>query len=280
VRDLFPFKTALNASTLFPFNLDVKEQVRIAAEAGYEGIELWVKDLNAYLTGGGTLTDLRQYISDTGIALVNAIAFFAWSDADEVVREQAFKQAEIEMRMLAELGCAAVAAPPFGNVEQVSLDSMAANFSRLTNLANVVGIKPYLEFWGRAKTLSRFSEAMYVAMESGVSEAQILLDPFHMYTGGSSIDSIAYVQGKHIGIVHANDYPVIPERAFIADRDRVFPGEGSAPSQKLARLLYESGYRGYLSLELFIEDFGTKSALEVAKLGLESMKSNYQVNAD
>jgi 2-keto-myo-inositol isomerase len=115
VGDLFPFKTALNTSTFFPFKLDVKEQVRIAAEAGYEGIELWVKDLEAYLTGGGTLTVLRRYISDTGIALANAIAFFAWSDAVEVAREQAFIQAEIEMRMLTELGCAAVAAPPFGN---------------------------------------------------------------------------------------------------------------------------------------------------------------------
>ncbi len=73
---MFPFKTALNASTLFPFSLDVREQVRIAAEAGYEGIELWVKDVDAYLAGGGTVNQLKRYISDTGIAVVNAIAFF------------------------------------------------------------------------------------------------------------------------------------------------------------------------------------------------------------
>jgi 2-keto-myo-inositol isomerase len=275
---VFPFKPSLNASTLFPFNLGVKDQVRIAAGAGYEGIELWVKDIDAYLAGGGTVKELKRYISDTGIAVVNAIAFFKWSDEGETEREQAFLQAEKEMANLAELGCTAVAAPPFGNVEHVSLEMMAANFARLTGLSSRIGIKLYLEFWGRAKKLSRLSEAVYVAMESGVPDAQILLDPFHMYTGGSSIDSLAYLNGDLIGIVHANDYPAAPARAVIADRDRLFPGEGVAPSQKLAQLLYVIGYRGYLSLELFIEHFGTKSALEVAKSGLESLANTYRVN--
>lgn len=49
---MFPFKTALNASTLFPFELDVLQQVELAAQAGYDGIELWVKDIEAYLAAG------------------------------------------------------------------------------------------------------------------------------------------------------------------------------------------------------------------------------------
>lgn len=274
---MFPFKPALNASTLFPFNLEVKEQVRIAAAAGYQGIELWVKDLDAYLAGGGTVQQLKRYISDTGIEVVNAIAFFPWSDENEAVRQQAFMQAEKEMAMLAELGCAAVAAPPFGNVERVSLESMASNYAKLAELARKIGIKPYLEFWGKAKKLSRLSEAMYVLMESGVPDGQILLDPFHMYTGGSSVDSLSYVNGDRIGIVHVNDYPAAPARDVIADRDRVFPGEGSAPSEQFANSLYDIGYGGYLSLELFIENFGAKSALEVAESGLEAITNTYSI---
>ncbi len=204
------------------------------------------------------------------------LLFFKWSDEDDAIRERAYVQAEKEMAMLAELGCAAVAAPPFGDVEQVSLDRMAENFARLSQLASSIGIKPYLEFWGRARKLSRLSEAMYVAMESGVPDAQILLDPFHMYTGGSSVDSLSYVNGKRIGIVHVNDYPAEPARQAIEDRHRVFfPGEGSAPSRRFASSLYEIGYRGYLSLELFIESYGGQSALEVARSGLESVKNTY-----
>jgi 2-keto-myo-inositol isomerase len=274
---MFPFKLSLNASTLFPFELGVQEQVRVAAEAGYEGIELWVKDVEHYVANGGSIKQLRTYIADTGINVVNAIAFFKWSDADNEVRGQALQQAGREMEMLTELGCRAVAAPPFGDVETVSLDEMAAHYANLVTLGRKIGIDPYLEFWGRAKKLSRLSEALYVAAESGASDAKLLLDPFHMYTGGSSIEGLSYLNGGRIGIVHVNDYPAVPARSTIEDRDRVFPGDGTAPSSKIAQLLYDAGYRDYLSLELFMERFENQTALQVATTGLNKMKQAYSI---
>jgi 2-keto-myo-inositol isomerase len=274
---MFPFKTALNASTLFPFELDIKQQAQVAAEAGYAGFELWVKDLDAYLATGGTIQALKAYFADTGLTIANAIAFFAWADADDQARARGFAQAEREMRMLAELGCLAVAAPPFGNVEGVTLEAMAGHYARLVELARSIGIEPYLEFWGRAKRLSRLSEAMFVAMESGVPDAKLLLDPFHLYTGGSALSGLHYLNGANIGIVHVNDYPAAPARDQIADRDRVFPGAGIAPTHELAALLDRAGYRGYLSLELFVENFGAESALEVARRGLDAITQAYSV---
>ena len=274
---MFPFKTALNASTLFPFELDIKQQIGVAAEAGYAGFELWVKDLDAYLDSGGTIKALKTYIADTGLTIANAIAFFAWADADDQAREQGFAQAEREMRILAELGCEAVAAPPFGNVEGVTLEVMASHYARLVELARSLGIEPYLEFWGRAKRLSRLSEAMFIAMESGIADAKLLLDPFHLYTGGSALSGLRYLNGANIGIVHVNDYPAAPSREQIADRDRVFPGAGIAPTHELAALLDRAGYRGFLSLELFVESFGAESALEVAKRGLNAITQAYSV---
>src|SRR3954467_1655410 len=88
----FPFQTALNASTLFPFKLSVPEQVRVAAEAGFAGIELWVSDLDAYVAAGGALPALRAVVADAGITVVNAIAFFPWADADATTREQGLAQ--------------------------------------------------------------------------------------------------------------------------------------------------------------------------------------------
>src|SRR6266508_4080811 len=146
----FPFQTALNTSTLLPFKLSVPAQVRVAAAAGFAGIELWVNDIGTYLVEGGTLPELRTLIADAGIAVVNAIAFFPWADADDGIRKRGLAQAEREMHLLAELGCVAVAAPPFGNVATVSLTTMAGHFAHLSDLARGVGIEPYLEFWGRA----------------------------------------------------------------------------------------------------------------------------------
>lgn len=275
----FPFKLSLNTSTLFPYKLGVEEQIAIAAEAGYAGIELWVRDIDAYLEAGGKLPELRRRIEDAGIAVVNAIAFWTWADSDAAARRTGFELAKRELEMLAELGCAAAAAPPFGSVANVSLDDMAEQFAKLAELSRGIGVEPYLEFWGRASKLNRLSEAVYVAMQSGVKDAKLLLDPFHMYTGGSDFEGIGFLQGDRIGIVHVNDYPSEPSRAVITDKDRVFPGDGIAPSSVIAQLLHASGYDGYLSLELFIEDFNGRSALDIARHGLEKARAAYSVIA-
>jgi sugar phosphate isomerase/epimerase len=275
---LFLFKTALNTSTLRPFQLDVKQQIQVAAESGYDGIELWMKDIDAFVQSGGTVKELRTILADAGVALINAIAFIKWADSDGDVRKLAVQQAEREMSMLAELGCAGIAMPPFGQVEGVSLDAMAVRFAGMMELGRKLGIEPILEFWGRAKQLSKLSQAVYVAMETGLSDVKILLDPFHMYTGGSDVNSLSYLDGRRIGVVHVNDYPTHPPRESISDRDRVFPGDGVAPSAKLTEILAQNGYRGYLSLELFIDNYGGKSAVEVAVSGLEKMKNVYQLS--
>jgi 2-keto-myo-inositol isomerase len=274
---MFPFRTSLNASTLFPYKLGIREQIQIAAEAGYEGIEIWLKDLQAYTEAGGSVAGLRRLAADLGIEIVNAISFIPWADADEAVRVRGKRQASEEFTLLAELGCPAFAAPPFGYVESVTLDEIATRYAELAEQALGYGVAPILEFWGRAKKLSRLSEAVYVAMQSRVRDVKVLLDPFHMYTGGSDLNDLSYLNGDTIGIVHANDYPHNPSKDNITDGDRLFPGDGIAPSAELAKRLAAIGYKGYLSLELFIADYGSKTALETATYGLAKIKSAYAI---
>src|SRR5690625_1185202 len=156
------FKLALNTSTLMPFNLDVIQQVRIAAEAGYEGIELWMKDIDTYLSEGGTINELKSELNQHQIEFINAIAFFEWADEDSFVREKAFLQAEKEMKLLVSLGCKMIAAPPFGDVEKVELNEMMHYFKHLVSIGRKIGVEPILEFWGMAKNLSTLSEAHQV----------------------------------------------------------------------------------------------------------------------
>lgn len=87
-----------------------------------------------------------------------------------------------------------------------------------------IGVEPYLEFWGRAKKLSRLSEDGFVALESRLPDVKILLGPFHMYTGGSDINNLAYLRGANIGIVHVNDDPAVPRRDQIGDNEESFLG--------------------------------------------------------
>jgi sugar phosphate isomerase/epimerase len=276
---LFPFKSALNASTLMPFRLTLDEQIRVAAESGYDGIEIWMKDVEAFLEAGGSLRMLRDEITTLGIEIPNAIAFFRWADRDEEVREEALAVAKREMELLAELGCKAVAAPPFGQVDDVSPHEFAGRFAELYAIGKTAGVEPYLEFWGRSARLNTLEETLEVLGYADLPETKLLLDPFHMYTGGSKLETLAKVDRRRIGIVHANDYGELPPRETIADRDRLYPGDGVAPLAELAKMLHNGGYDGYLSLELFVEEYGDRSASEVAMLGLRKMKTAFSVPA-
>jgi len=274
---MFPFKIALNTSTLFPFNLNVIQQIEVAEEARFEGIELWMQDIEAYISGGGTIQEIKSAFERANIEFINAITFFKWADVDAEVRKAAFEQAEKEMQLLKLLGCKYIAAPPFGNVEGTNLDEMAEYFNYIVRLGRQVGVEPILEFWGKAKKLSTLDEARYVLDKSNISNGKMLLDPFHMYVGGSDFSGLKSLKGEEIGVFHINDYPNNPEKDELTDQDRVFPGEGALPTEEIAQLLNAIEYDGYLSLELFIEDFKGKTAAEVAKYGHNSVRKSFEL---
>ena len=67
----------------------------------------------------------------------------------------------------------------------------------------------------------------------------------------NSFDSLRLINGKILPVFHINDYPELPPRTELRDSDRVFPGDGICPFNKVLPLLYDSGFRGGLSVELF-----------------------------
>ena len=72
-----PFRFALNTSTIMGQKLSVPEYIDVAANAGYDGIEPWIRDLEAYQQSGGKLADLRKRLENHNLAVVGAIGFSA-----------------------------------------------------------------------------------------------------------------------------------------------------------------------------------------------------------
>ena len=75
---LSSFKYCLNTSTIRGQELSLPQQVQVAAEAGYDGIEPWIRDIEAYRDGGGSLADLAKQIEDAGLEVASAIGFANW----------------------------------------------------------------------------------------------------------------------------------------------------------------------------------------------------------
>jgi len=263
----------MNTSTLKSFSLDIVQQIDVVAEAGWRAIEPWVRDVVAYRDAGGSIPDRRARLEDAGLTVAGAIAFPKWADADPAVRAASLEDARREMELMASLGGTTIAAPPFGDVANVTLDEMAERFCALDAIGRETGVKPILEFWGMAPRLSTLKEALYVAAATGLRDVQILVDVYHLYKGGSGHATVGLLDGSAIGIVHLNDYPADPPREAIGDADRVFPGDGIAPMDAFLQDIHAAGYRGMLSLELFNADYGDRTPLAIAREGLEKSQA-------
>jgi len=265
-----PFRFCLNTSTIRCGELSITEKIDITAEAGYDGVEPWVAELDAHVAAGGSLNDLALKAQDAGLEIVNLIGFFEWAVDDAAQRGTALEEARRCFGMARQLNCPFVAAPPSGikDTPGVDLFAIAERYAQLIDIAKEFGVVPLLEFWGVSKTLGRLGEALLVASECDRDEACILADVFHMYNGSGHFGGLELIGPKTLGLVHINDYPADPPRGVIADSDRVYPGDGVAPLEQILSRLAQVGYRGMLSLELFNQAYWALDAAAVANAGL------------
>jgi 2-keto-myo-inositol isomerase len=269
------FQYALNMSTIRGHKLGFMKEIEVASKAGFRHVEIWINSLQDYLKNGGTLTDARKHLKDSGIAVEDAIGFAPWVVDDNATRSKAIEQLKQEMDMLAEIGCRRIAAPPMGATNEPGLDlkKAAERYRTILELGDKTTVVPHLELWGFSKNLSRLSELMYVAIESGHPSAKVLMDVYHLYRGGSGLQQIAWVGKPYIEVFHVNDYPNTPPQNEIKDSDRVYPGDGVGPLKELFTVLKNPEKPVILSLEVFNPTYYAQDALLVAKTGLAKMKA-------
>ena len=74
-------------------------------------------------------------------------------------------------------------------------------------------------------------------------------------------------------VFHVNDYPADLPRATIADKDRIYPGDGVAPMNEILRSVIRPDRAIVLSLELFNPEYWKQDPLQVARTGFEKMKA-------
>jgi 2-keto-myo-inositol isomerase len=268
------FKYALNMSTLRGHKLGFQKEIETASKAGFRHVEIWINTLQDFLKNGRTTADARKILNDAGITAEDAIGFAPWVVDDTATRAKAMEQLKQEMDILAEIGCKRIAAPPMGATtgEALDLKKAAERYHTILELGDTTGVIPHLELWGFSKNLSRLSELMYVAIESGHPSAKVLMDVYHLYRGGTGLQQAAWVGKPYIEVFHVNDYPASPPQNEIKDSDRVYPGDGVGPMKELFTILKNPEKPVILSLEVFNPTYYAQDALLVAKTGLAKMK--------
>ena len=90
------------------------------------------------------------------------------------------------------------------------------------------------------RLINRVDEAVKLLDEINVGSVKLLIDSFHMNIEEACIEESILKAGKYLAYVH------------VADSNRLAPGKGHIDFKKFLKMLKIVGYRGYLSLEMFL----------------------------
>ncbi|WP_273565513.1 sugar phosphate isomerase/epimerase family protein [Maribacter halichondriae] len=284
-KEKLPFRVSLNTSTLTAYKLPVDKQIDLVGKAGFDGIELWMRDIKAYVDAGGSLASLKEKLKSYNLVLENIIAFSKWCSDEASERKEALDLMRSEMSMIAELGGHYFAAPVQGieKIDPTKLEEYAQRYRAVLEVGDEVGVIPLIELWGMG-ALHKVSDCAQIVIGSKHPKAAMLLDFYHVHRGGNSWATIDTLNAGRLPVIHMNDYPGSPQASLLTDADRILPGEGVCPFDEVLPKLYKAGFRGGLSVELFNKGYWEsmdaetllKKSYDTTRLTIEKAMPNFK----
>ena len=251
-----PFRISCNTSTIKAYNLSVPDQIRAVADAGFDGIELWIVDVYKYLQEGGTAEDIVTLLRERGLVLENLIGHSTWLSSDPQIHAEGLAEMKKDLEWASKLGSRCMAATGKGLTgwELADIPLYGRQYAEILAYGEPLGVRPIIELWGM-RIMHRVWQVEAVALESGRADAGLLLDFYHLYRGNNPMALLSLIDISQMPIIHLNDYPATPAWSELTDADRVFPGDGICPFDEIMHMLRAKGFNGALSLELFNETY-------------------------
>jgi len=267
-----PWPLCLNTSTIRPASLE--DKIRVAAEAGYDGIELWINELEDHEKAGGSLKDLGAEIRGRGLFVPNIIGLWGCMPSNQEEWEKSLPATRERMRRSAEVGSKYVAAIPAPDRPDFNLKWGADRYRDLIKIGrDDYNIIVACEFVGFMKGVHRLGQGAAIALDADDPDACLVADTFHLYRGGSGFEGIRHLNGDFIAVFHWNDVPDSPQRNELEDKHRIYPGDGILPLKRALELLKAINYQGPLSLEMFNREHWSQDPALVARTGLDKMRA-------
>jgi 2-keto-myo-inositol isomerase len=261
---------ALNTVTIQPAPLFTK--IDAVARAGFDGIEFHVYEIYDYLVDGGALGDIQKKLSDSGLEVPCMLGFRNWGDLQHHDYQLHLFEARRRLRLCANLGCPyLVCSTP---MYQSDWSHLHDRYQDLLDIGREEGCTPAFEFIGHYASIKTLKDALTMldradrgaipvpesapsllrpsaTQETTGSSGALVLDFFHFWNGGSTLDDLRALPLDRLAHVHIDDAdPAIPAGQQ-DDSHRTLPGRGPIPLHDYLGILKEKGYPGYLSLELF-----------------------------
>lgn len=255
----------------------LEADLRLAAAAGYQGVELRDTKIERYLAAGGTLEAARALARTLGLEVytVNALEDATLRTGEALAR--VVERGRLLARWARALDCPAIVAvpsflPPDGlSATEVRARTVAALRALVAGTAES-GVRVGFEFLGFPTcSVNTLRAARDVLDELGEARVGLVIDAFHFYVGGSRLEDLDGLDDERLLIVHLDDAEAGAPSA-LGDAQRLLPGLGVIPLAPLIERIRRTGYGGPYSLELFRPEYWARDPVALAREGLERMR--------
>jgi 4-hydroxyphenylpyruvate dioxygenase len=249
---------------------DFAEKLSAIADAGFDGVEIFEND---FLGFDGSSADVGRMARDLGLEITLFQPFRDFEGLPEPQRVRTFDRAERKFDLMQELGtdlmlvCSSVSPVALGGI-----DRAAADFRELGERAATRGLRVGYEALAWGKHISDHRDAWEIVRRADHPSIGLILDSFHTLARKIDVGSIRAIPKDRIFIVQLADAPLIEMDLLYWSRHfRNMPGEGDLPVKDFLRAVAATGYDGYLSLEIFNDQFRGGSPKSIAVDGRRSL---------
>jgi 2-keto-myo-inositol isomerase len=260
-------KLSFNGATTMKAHLPT--DIRAAAEAGFDCLEIWAAKLRKYLQTN-TTAELKKLFDDAGITplSINSIEHITFRDDEPYARIQA--ECEELSAIAASLKCPYVVVVP-GKLPATMVSSSeiieesVCVLRELASIAERHAVSLAFEFLGQedcsVQTLDLANEIVQKVNRRNIG---LVIDSFHFYAGGSTTSMIRSLDPKRLFIFHINDAEKLP-REKLTDAHRLLPGLGILPLAEIISAFREIGYTANASVEIFRPEYWERDPFELAR---------------
>ncbi len=259
-----------------------------ARAAGFDAVSMFASDFEAAAAAGIGAGELRRRVADAGLTISEVEIVGNWLPGVRRKTGQPRWLVDLLDRMTPDHVIAIAAAVGAHGITlgemfgiEASVDQAAEAFAAVCARAADHGLTVALEFipTGGIATLD---QAWAIVERAGASNGQLLVDAWHFFRSGSSLDLLAALPAQAIGSIQLCDAPAIAEddldHAMV--HARLLPGEGALDLPAFVAALGRTGTRAPIAIEIFsdalaaqpIEDVARRCAAAAHRLLLETAR--------
>jgi len=260
-------KLSFNGATTM--KADLATDIRAAAAAGFDYLEIWAAKLRAFLRQQSP-NDLKTLLDKNKIKplSINSIEHITFRDAPAYAKIKA--ECEELSAIAAAIECPYVVVvpgklPPELTSSSDIIEESVRVLRELASIAERHGVALAFEFLGQKDcSVQKLDLADEIVQNVNRRNIGLVIDSFHFYTGGSTIRMIEALDAKRLFIFHIDDAEKMP-REQLTDAHRLLPGLGILPLKEIIAAFRRIGYDANASVEIFRPEYWDRDPFALAR---------------